>query len=165
EGFIEIRETGSGRVVTVIEVISMANKLPGEGREQYLRKQSELREGGVSLVEIDLLRAGQRVFAVPPESIPPSHRTPYQVCIRRAWKPGDYEIYALPLRQRLPGIRIPLRETDRDVLLNLQALIDQCYAGGAYDDIDYTADPNPPLSAEDAAWADVLLKEQKLRQA
>src|SRR5205823_11052594 len=67
QGFIEIRDLRSGgRVVTVIEVLSPSNKVPGPGQGGYLQKRRELHEGAVSLVEIDLLRAGQRMLPVPP---------------------------------------------------------------------------------------------------
>ena len=67
-------------------------------------------------------------------------------------------IYRAGLAERLPVIPIPLRETDSDVTLDLQALIDQCYRNGRYDDLDYKAEPNPPLDPPDAAWADELLR-------
>ena len=42
EGFVHIVEAGSGgRVVTVLEVLSRSNKLPGPGQEQYRQKQRE----------------------------------------------------------------------------------------------------------------------------
>jgi len=164
QGFIEIREVGSGRrVVTVIEILSLANKVPGQGQDLYRQKQRELKEAGVSLVEIDLLRAGRRVLSIPPEAIPPSHRTSYQICIRRGWHPTAVEVYRVPLRERLPVIPIPLREADRDVALDLQGILDNCYLRGAYDDIDYSAAPDPPLAQDDAEWADALLKEKGLR--
>ena len=162
EGYIEIIDVGSGRrVVTVIEVLSLSNKSPGEGQEVYRRKQRELRDGYVNLVEIDLLRAGERMLSVGPARIPATHRTPYQVCVyRAAATPPCYEVYRVPLRERLPVIRIPLRPTDADVPLDLQALIDQCYRNGGYDaDIDYAAEPDPPLGAEDTRWADALLRQ------
>ena len=165
EGYVEIRETGTGgRVVTVLEFISLPNKQPGEGRRLYRRKQRELRAGAVSLVEIDLLRAGRRVLAIPEQSVPPSHRTPYRICVLRAWQPSWCELYAAPLRQRLPGIRIPLRETDEDARLDLQALVAKSYENGAYDDIDYSVEPDPPLPPDDASWADSLLREKGVRR-
>ena len=164
EGFIEIIDISSGsRVVTVIELLSYSNKLPGEGQALYRKKQRECREGGVSLVEIDLLRSGQRVLAVPVGLIPPSHRTTYLVCVTRAWKPCHYEVYPVPLREPLPAIQVPLRETDTDAPLNLQVLIDRCYQNGRYDDTDYQADLQPPLAPEDAAWANELLTAKGLR--
>lgn len=160
QGYLEIIDVESGnRVITVIEVLSLANKLAGEGQELYLQKRRELKEAGVSLVEIDLLRAGKRVLVVPPEMIPPSHRTTYQVCVRKGWRPSIPEIYRIPLRERLPAISIPLRETEGAVHLDLQTLIERCYENGRYDDIDYSVDPEPPLDPDHAAWADDLLRQ------
>ncbi len=165
ETFIEIIDIGSGKqVVTVIEVVSLANKLPGDSQEKYRRKRNELRSGAVSLVEIDLLRAGQRQFGVPRDRIPASHRAPYQICVRRGWEPTAVQNYAVPLRLRLPVIGVPLRQTDADVPLDLQALIEQCYRNGGYDDdIDYHSPLDPPLAREDDSWADELLRSQGRR--
>jgi hypothetical protein len=164
EGFIEIIDVGSGgRVVTVIEVLSLSNKIPGDGQDKYLQKQRELLQGRVSLVEIDLLRAGKRVLGVPFHEIPLPYRTTYQITAHRGWKPFHFEIYRAPLREPLPTIRVPLRESDPDAVLELQKLVDMCYANGGYDDIDYRVDPDPPLDPEDAAWADELLRRQGLR--
>ena len=164
EGFIEIIDAASGnRVVTAIELLSHSNKWAGEGQEQYRKKQREYLRGGVSLVEIDLLRAGNYVLAVPLARIPASHRTTYRVCVTRGWKPHTHEIYRAALREPLPAIRIPLRPTDADVPLNLQTLIERRYRHGRYDDINYRVDPHPPLGPEDAAWAADLLASTGLR--
>jgi hypothetical protein len=163
EGYIEIREAGGERVITVIEFLSLSNKLPGEGQELYLRKQKELKLAGVSLVEIDLLRAGQHVLSIPQQSIPIECRTPYQISVRRGWRAAEIEFYGAALREPLPKIPIPLRETDDDAPLDVQTLLERCYTGGGYDDLDYTSDPDPPLSADDAAWADRLLRDAGLR--
>ncbi len=165
QGFLEIVETRpERRVITVLEVLSPSNKYAGHGRDLYRQKQRDLMEGCVSLVEIDLLRAGPHVLQVPLGRIPPSHRTPYKVCVHRGWK-ASAEIYRVPLREPLPAIRVPLREGDADVPLNLQALITQVYRNGRYDDIDYTVPPVPPLAPEDEAWADELLRQAGKRAA
>jgi hypothetical protein len=154
EGFIEIIDTATGnRVVTVIELLSPSNKFPGEGQDLYRRKQAEYRRGNVSLVEIDLLRSGQRVISVPGRLVPPSHQTTYSVCVTRGGKTNYWELYRVPLQKPLPEIKIPLRDSDPDVVLNLQTLIERCYVNGRYDDIDYSREPDPPLSPDDAAWA------------
>ena len=61
----------------MIEILSPSNKVPGPGRDLYLKKQEELRQGGVSLVEINLNRTGSHVFMVPFNRIPEGHATPY----------------------------------------------------------------------------------------
>jgi hypothetical protein len=167
EGFIEIIDLTSGRrVVTVIEVLSPANKVAGPGQDLYARKQDDCKAAGVNLVEIDLLRAGRWVRSVPEDLVPESHRTTYRVCVFRAGADWLGEVHRVPLRERLPGIKIPLRATDADVPLDLQALIEQCYRNGGYDeDIDYQAEPEPPLARDDAGWADALLRKEGRRAA
>jgi hypothetical protein len=164
QGYIEIVDSGSGnRVVTVIEVLSPTNKVPGEGQNLYLKKQQEVIAAGASLVEIDLTRDGTRSLAAPLGLIQPRHRTTYMVCVTRGWKRGMAWIYPITLAQRLPVLSIPLRETDADVPLDLQALIDQCYENGAYDDLDYGRPPVPPLKPDAAAWVDQWLRAQGRR--
>ncbi len=165
EGYIEIRDASGGmRVVTVIEVLSPSNKVPGEGKDKYLQKQQELLKGGVSFVEIDLVRSGKRLLPIPWERLPLDYRTPYQVSVRRGWNLAAVEVYRVPLTERLPVIKIPLRQTDADIPLDLQSLIEQCYRNGDYEqDIDYRADPEPALEGEDARWADRLLRQAGLR--
>jgi hypothetical protein len=60
-------------------------------------------------------------------------------------------------------IPIPLRDSDPDVPLDLQPILEQAYRNGGYDDIDYTAEPDPPLAIDDAKWADALLREHTRR--
>jgi hypothetical protein len=165
QGFIEIIDIKSGRrVVTVIEILSPSNKIPGLGRELYLKKQEELRNGRISLVEIDLVREGSRWLEAAFETVSDEPRTPYAACVLRGWKPLELEYYRLPLRERLPAIAVPLRETDHDVTLDLQTLIDRCYDEARYDDdIDYREDPDPPLDPDHAQWADALLREHGRR--
>jgi len=65
----------------------------------------------------------------------------------------------MPLREKLPAFRIPLRPADREVVLDLQPLIERVYLDGKYGrTIDHKKDPDPKLTGEDATWADELLK-------
>jgi hypothetical protein len=147
------------RLITVIEILSLANKLAGEGQRQYRQKQKGLEATGVSLVEIDLLRSGRRVLSVRQSSIPAWGRTTYQACVRRGWRPGRFEVYPMPLRSPLPVLRIPLRERDKDVQLELQAIVEQAYRKGRYRlTLDYAEPPDPPLPGADAKWARALVK-------
>jgi hypothetical protein len=160
EGFVQVIDTRSGgRVITVIEFTSPANKVGKVGREMYLRKQRELVAGGINLVEIDLIRSGPWILRVPEERIPSSRRALYNICVSRGGRMSRFEVYPVRLQDRLPGIRIPLRRTDPDAALHLQALIDQVYENGSYGyDVDYTQPPRPPLGQPDARWAEEKLK-------
>lgn len=165
EPFLEIIDRESGnRVVTVIEFLSPTNKSPGLNREQYLRKQRELCSSDTNLVEIDLNRFGTHALAFPLSHLKPSDRTPYLASVRRPTLPGKALVYPIPLWERLPVVKVPLRPKDTDVPLDLQTLIDQCYRNGGYEDtIDYTAAPDPPLLGAEGDWADEWLFEKGLR--
>lgn len=159
ERWVEIRER-SGRLVTVIELLSPHNK--GTGAGNYRRKQDDIIHSGVNLVEIDLLRRGEEVLRADSARPRPEHEWHYRVSVSRAAASGLVEIYNLPLRQRLPAFRVPLRATDRDVTLDLQPLIDRCYEFGAYWHTDYSSTPAQSLNEADAAWARGFLKDAGL---
>lgn len=157
EGFIEIIDPKGGTVITVIEFLSMSNKT--SDREEYLRKQHELRLADVSLVEINLLRAGSNVTQVPVDRIPELSGVLYYTVVHRAGAGRKYQIYPMPLRDPLRKIKIPLRQSDPDAVLDLQSLIDRVYRNGAYHiEIDYSKPPTPPLGSQDTQWAAELIK-------
>ncbi len=164
EPYLEIVHAAGGEVVTVIEVLSPTNKTPGEGHRLYRRKQQELLDTPVHLVEIDLLSTGLHTVALSEEvcaELPP-HR--YLICVRRGPDRRRFELYPIPLTKRLPRMRIPLKEPDPDVVLDVQAVLDRCYDNGGYADlIDYRRPPSASLSPEEAAWVDGLLRGKGLR--
>jgi hypothetical protein len=165
ERHIEIIDTKSAdRIVTVIEFLSPSNKLSGIDRSRYIEKQHEYLKSTSNLVEIDLIRAGDFIVAVSPGNLTPAYLDSYIACVRRADRRAEAEIYRMPLREELPSIWIPLRRTDTDIALNLQALINTCYDRSRYSTkIDYTAEPRPPLPPGDAEWANELLRAAGLR--
>ena len=62
ESAIFIREVGTERLVTVIEILSYSNKTKGKKKyDQYIKKRQEFLNSGIHLVEVDLLRWGDRV--------------------------------------------------------------------------------------------------------
>ncbi len=70
----------------------------------------------------------------------------------------------MPLWERLPVVKVPLRPQDADVPLDVQALVEQCYRNGAYEGtLNYAVDPDPPLLGTDREWADARLAELGLR--
>jgi Protein of unknown function (DUF4058) len=152
ENRIEIRNCRTRELVTVIEVLSPANKQPGSDRRQYLNKRQALMESRVHLVEIDLLRGGPRL---PVEDLPPCD---YYVLVSRAEERPQVGIWPLGLHDPLPRIPIPLRGPDPDSELNLQQALHRAYDAGGYRAYIYSGAPTPPLSEVDAAWADELLR-------
>jgi hypothetical protein len=152
EVFLEISDAVSGeQVVTVIEVLSPANKRLGPGRDLYLRKQAEILNSTASLVEIDLLRDGEPTVAVP------SHRraeSAYSVVVSPVTDRFRREFYPIRLLDRLPRVSIPLAEGDLPAVLDLQAVLAETYEKGGFGRrIDYSRPPVPPLSAGDQAAA------------
>jgi hypothetical protein len=69
----------------------------------------------------------------------------------------------MPLREPLPVIPIPLGPGDADAIVSLQAILDQCYRNGGYDDVDYRVLPSPALDGDDSTWADAILRERGMR--
>jgi hypothetical protein len=153
-------------VVAVIEVLSPANKTPGEGRRLYRHKQREIVDSPAHLIEIDLLSQGLLTVAIPEEGWASLPRHRYLVSVKRAPEQYRFEVYPIPLQHRLPRVRVPLREPDPDVRLDLQAVLAQCYENGGYTDlVDYRQPPPVLLSPEEAAWVDGLLRGKGLRHS
>jgi hypothetical protein len=127
-------------------------------------RQHNYLESSASLVENDLLRGGRRTLPIPDELLRKwSPEACYAVCCSRAWRPGTRDLYKWSLRDRIPAFRIPLRPTDKDVVIDLRPLIDRCYEVGRYYVERFDANPDPLFSPEDAAWADRLLRTAGLR--
>lgn len=167
--FVEIRDSANGhKLITLIEILSPSNKRHGPDREAYRRKQREVLDSDASLIEIDLLRGGDRVLpdlnlvALIAELDSPAD---YVVMVNRAWRRADevaYEVFPFGLREWLPCIPVPLREGEPEVPLDLQFVFNRAYDGGPYrrGAVDYSRPPVPPLSAEDRVWAEQRLRDR-----
>jgi hypothetical protein len=150
--FVRIKDVQSRRVVTVIELLNPSNKASGPDREAYLAKRNEYLASRLNLVEIDLLRSGQRM----PLGAPPP--ADYYVLIARAASLPQAGVWPIGLRQSLPTIPIPLDPDIPDVTVNLQACLSEAFEEGRLgSDIKYTQPPTPPLHEPDATWARELL--------
>jgi hypothetical protein len=150
ENFIEIYEAqGEQRLVTTLEVLSPANKRRGtEGWDLYLRKRQALLLGAANLVEIDLLRQGQRMPMVTPWPAGPYYLL--GCCKRRA---PYCSVWPATFQERLPTVLLPLEDPDPDISLDLQPMVEAIYARSRYDtSIDYTKPLTPPLLPVEAAW-------------
>ncbi len=159
ETYLEVRDVTTQEVVTVIEIISPKNKRSGEGRNAYVKKRLQVLGSYTNLVEIDLLRDGK-----PIQQLQNHVQTDYRILVSRASKRPKADLYAFNLPNLIPFYPLPLRENDTEPLLDVQTLINELYDEGNYDlVIDYTQEPLPPLSQENAVWVDAILKEKGLR--
>ena len=151
EPFVTILDLENGSdLVTCIEVMSPSNKQPRSlGRGLYLRKrQNLLQSGSANLIEIDLLRCGQRM---PMNGTWPS--SPYTLLLARKGLASECMVWAADCVIRLPVIPVPLQKPDPDVVLDMQPIIDAIYAESRYHrSIDYTRTLTPPLTASETAF-------------
>ena len=162
--YIQIVSLASENVVTLIEVLSPANKA-GRGRDQYLEKQDNLLNTPVNLVEIDLLSGPTTTFARFFEVHAPQDWR-YIISASRPQRRTSLEVYAIPLRDRLPRCKIPLLPEDDDAILDLPAVFSRCYDMGDYDLLlDYSKPPPVSLSKAENEWMEALLLEKGLRTA
>ncbi len=163
EPYLEIFDSKQRRLISGIELISPTNKTTSDGRKLYLRKQRDLRRGGVNLVEIDLTRFGRRVCDIPRGTLEGTAACDYLVNVVRS-RAIDYEFYPIGIRSRLPRVRVPLKHGEPDLPLDLQEALDRAYDTGPYSvRVDYSSVCEPPLGESDAAWANELLKTKGLR--
>jgi hypothetical protein len=164
EKFVEIYSTTGDRLVTAIKVLSLSNKTPGNSRGAYRQKQSECRSQNVNLVEIDLLRGGVHTTAIPVGQLRQrAGQFDYHVCVSAADLMGHYFVAPFHLVDRMPTIAIPLDESHEPVPLDLQPLFDRAYDTGRHRATNYAErKPSPPLTPEQQAWAEGILREQGL---
>lgn len=144
---VEIHDTAQNQLVTSIEILSPVNKRE-PGLAKYREKWRRLRRAGVNILELDLLRRGQRSLVH--DEIPESH---YRASLVRAGSISVH-LWAIALADRLPILPVPLRHPDADVYLDLGLALQTVYDRAAYDlSIDYTHIPPPPaLTAAELAW-------------
>jgi hypothetical protein len=164
EPLIHIIEPAAGnRIVTAIEILSPTNKTPGPGRDSYLDKREEFWASGTSLVEIDLLREGERTVRVALEKLESLRPWHYLTAVTRR-RPSRQEVYAIPLQQRLPRIDIPLASDDKDVVLDLQAVFTRCWDEGPYPELlRYDQPPPGRLAADEVRWCEERLQAAGMR--
>jgi hypothetical protein len=167
ELFIEVRRSGDrvSEIISTVELLSPSNKALGsKGHEEYKSKQLALLAGPTHLLEIDLLRAGAHTIAPPGPVVHARGDWDYVASLHRADRPSEFEIWRILLANRLPRVKVSLTVGYEDAVLDLQEAFDAAYDAGPYRRVvDYTRQPDPPLSTQLAQWADALLRKQGVR--
>ncbi len=155
ERYLEIRHIESNDVVALIELLSPTNKQPGEGRKEYLTKRARILSSHTGLIEIDLIRTGERM----PMTIRDGKLLDYHILVSRARQRPRAEVYTFGLRQPVPSFPLPLLNGDPEPVVPLNQLLHDTYDRAGLDlAIDYRRPLDPPLSLEDAAWVESLLQ-------
>ncbi|MCF2148353.1 DUF4058 family protein [Desmonostoc muscorum LEGE 12446] len=158
EGYLEVREVGTGEVVVTIEVLSPKNKRSGEGRKAYESKRQQILSTFTHLIEIDLLRGGE-----PMPILGNQIKSDYRILVSRSESRPKAELYPFGLQEQIPTFLLPLGRGDTEPLVDLQALIHGVYERAGFDlAVDYTCEPVPPFFEADAIWANELLQQQGL---
>jgi hypothetical protein len=150
EPFVKVQECGREHsFVTIIDMLAPSNKQPHTpGWDLYQRQRRQTLTGNVNLVEIDLLRGGERMPMLDrwPES-------PYMLLVSAANNRPNCHVWLADFQQPLPVIPVPLAKPDADVPLDLQPLIERIYQTFRYEQsIDYGKRLAPPLKRAEAAW-------------
>ncbi|KYC36409.1 hypothetical protein WA1_42650 [Scytonema hofmannii PCC 7110] len=152
ESYLEIRQVGTGKVVTVIEVLSPKNKRVGEGRDKYNTKRMSVLDSRSHLVEIDLLRTGN------PQPILGLVRSDYRILVSRSDNRPEAELYPFNLRDPIPVFQLLLQPQDEEPIVNLYEILQEVYEEAALDlVIDYSQQPIPPVTEETFRWIQTLL--------
>ena len=151
---VEIRDIAERRLVTVIEILSPANK-HSDGVRTYHRRRTALLRTSVHLMEIDLLRHGERIelLGEPPPA-------PYYAYLSRVQRRPYTQVWPIGLRQPLPTLPVPLLPPDSDVPLDLQAAVHTCYEQGGYEHILNYNLPLTQLKEEDQDWVAEILPQE-----
>ena len=152
--YLVIRRRDNEETVAVIEVLSPTNKSSRDGRAEYLAKRNSLLRSRAHLIEIDLLRGGERLPTVEPHPA-----GDYFAFVSRVEGRPQAEVYSWTLERSLPRIPIPLADGDPDVTLDLQAVFTMTYDRAGYDyALHYDRAVEPPLDANRLEWVGQRLK-------
>ena len=155
ERYLEVRELISDAVITVIEVLSPKNKQKGKGREAYERKRGRILGSLSHLIEIDLLRGN-----LPMTMLGRVQPTDYRIVVSRSVQRPKAELYGFNLQERIPKVPLPLKLDDKDLLVDLQTIVDGVCERADYNErIDYRQPVPPPKLSEAAQqWTNDLLE-------
>ena len=99
--YLKIKRVGDNEVITVIEILSPANKT-GRGRQEYEKKRQEIFRSETNLVEIDLLRQGK------PLPMGVTQTNDYRLMVSRGDKRPWADVYLFSMRDTIPDLPIPL---------------------------------------------------------
>lgn len=112
----QVRDDGSKKLVTRIELLSSGNKPPGAHFRQYLEKRDETLASGIALVEIDYLHETcSPIHIMPSYPHGESSAYPYSILVsdpHPSVETGQTTIYTFAVDDPIPKIKVPLAHQD-----------------------------------------------------
>lgn len=157
--YLVIRTRRGESIVTVIELLSPWNKKKDAGVGEYLAKRANVLKSTANLVELDLLRGGQRL-----PTVQPLQEGDYYAFVSRPALRPDVDVYAWRWQDPLPTLPIPLGENDADVSMDLQSAFSTTYDRAGYDySLHYEDEILPPLEKGEVAWLADRLNSMELQ--
>jgi len=112
EDYWEIVEAATEQVVTVIEILSLSNKMSGKDRRVYEYKRERIFRTPTHLVEIDLLRAGEPMPVTFLQTN--GHTDHYRIPIKRGDRGRRAYLYPFNVREVIPVFALPLQPGDHE---------------------------------------------------
>ncbi len=152
--YLQIRRAPEDQVVTVVEILSPSNKLPGRGRADYIRKREDILASPVNLVEIDLLRVGEPMPLT--TSVAHCH---YRILVsREQWRPSA-RLFPFMVRDSIPRFPLPLLEGDEQIETDIGPLLAAMHHTARYNlVVNYkNPPPGPALEPEYQEWVQARL--------
>lgn len=154
ERYLEVRESGTDAVITVIELLSPKNKRTGKGRIAYEEKRHRILDSASHFIELDLLR-GDRPMPMNGVDSP----WDYRILVSRSEQRPSAELYGFMLQESIPVFPVPLKLEDTAPFVDLRMILDGVYERAGYRfRLNYQQPvPPPALSPANQQWVDELL--------
>ncbi len=147
--WLRVETVPDRELVTIVEVLSPTNKVPGRERNRYERKREVIVGSGANLVEIDLLRRWQ---PMPLETPPPA--SDYRILVCEGWQRPSALLYPFNVQQPIPPFALPLLPEDKPLQVDLGPIIDRMHHTARYGQVTRYQDPppEPAFAPEVAEW-------------
>lgn len=144
---IQIRSIKNEKLITEIHILTLEIK-SNPSRNIYLNKIKNLQTNNIHILEIDLLRQGQRTL-----DNPVVNEAHYNVKLLRA-KYKEPQVWAFTMKDPLPVVPVPLVFPHSDAVLDLRKAIEKVYEMGRYQYLlKYEETPPvPEFSEDDGKW-------------
>jgi hypothetical protein len=147
--FVKIEDLETRRIVTVIEILSPANKDASKDRDAYLAKRNEYLGARVNLVEMDFLRRGQRL---PFGEHDPAIKD-YYVMVCKDWEHPRADFWTFGIRDPLSDIPIPVTKELPSAPLPLARCVAAVYDDARFHEkLRYDKPLSPRPRRTDVAW-------------